>query len=396
MTGNVKTIYGYLGQHPGQWLDEVVMAAELQIAVPVLKHHLAALANHCVERGDDDNWRVREIEIDSEFKSLIPPLSQEERSQLETNLLNEGCRDQLVVWQGHNILLDGHNRYEICTRLGIEFRTVEIDLPDSEAAHDWLIDNQLGRRNLTPEAVSYLRGKRYQSLKAKVKNPEGKNQHSEVSYQNDTKPETADKLASQYKVGSATIKRDAQYAQAVDTLASVVGEEIRPFLLSREAKLTKKATIQLASEAATNPEEVRRKLKPDGDLGDNSQEKSQFPYQVGDVCLVTATKEEPQLRGKGGCWAIVTQVHPHSCDLQFGNGTAELIKPEYLKPMKYTLLQQQQMQELCNRLTRLRAVRGLEPAAMSLLSYLGSKKEPGLTALEAKLLDCLEAEYGIG
>jgi hypothetical protein len=61
--------------------------------------------------------------------------------------------------------------------------------------------------------------------------------------------------------------------------------------------------------------------------------------------------------------------------------------------MKYTLLQQQQMQELCNRLTRLRAVDGLEPAAMSLLSYLGSKKEPGLTDLEAKLLDCLEAEY---
>jgi hypothetical protein len=69
-------------------------------------------------------------------------------------------------------------------------------------------------------------------------------------------------------------------------------------------------TIQLASEAATNPEEVRRKLKPDGDLGDNSQEKAQFPYQVGDVCLVTATKDE------------------------------ELIKPEYLKPSCWTVWRQ--------------------------------------------------------
>jgi len=97
--------------------------------------------------------------IDAEFRTLIPALSKDERAQLEASVLAEGCRDALVVWQG--ILLDGHNRYEICTAHSLPFETVEIDLPDREAAITWIINNQLGRRNLTPEQASYLRGKRY-------------------------------------------------------------------------------------------------------------------------------------------------------------------------------------------------------------------------------------------
>ena len=85
--------------------------------------------------------------IDPEFRSLIPPLSAEELSQLEANIRAEGCRDALVTW-GH-ILLDGHNRLEICTQLEIPFDTRAIDLPDRDAAVTWIITNQLGRRNLT-------------------------------------------------------------------------------------------------------------------------------------------------------------------------------------------------------------------------------------------------------
>ncbi len=245
------------------------------------------------------------IKIDPEFKSLIPPLGASEREQLESNLLASGCRDPLVVWKGHNILLDGHNRYEICTSEGIEFKTVDIELPDRMAASDWLINNQLGRRNLTPEAVSYLRGKRYHSLKARVKNPEGKNQHSEVWAQNEPKPRTANHLAQEYKVGSSTIKRDAQYASAVDTLAEALGEDVRPSLLSRDAKLTKKETLKLAKEASVNPEAVRQKLKQLGETKDIQSTTVPFPYRVGEVCLVIAS-DEPQLRGRGGCWAIVS------------------------------------------------------------------------------------------
>ncbi len=56
----------------------------------------------------------REIVIDSEFAALIPPLTDDEFNRLEQSILAEGCRDALVLWG--NILIDGHNRYRICTK----------------------------------------------------------------------------------------------------------------------------------------------------------------------------------------------------------------------------------------------------------------------------------------
>ena len=103
------------------------------------------------------------IKVDAELKALIPPLSKQEREQLEQNIIENGCRDPLVVWNG--LIVDGHNRYEICTRLGIDYKVVEIDLQDRNAVEDWMDANQLGRRNLTPDAFKMLLGRRYNRMK---------------------------------------------------------------------------------------------------------------------------------------------------------------------------------------------------------------------------------------
>jgi N6-adenosine-specific RNA methylase IME4 len=87
------------------------------------------------------------IEINQEFKALIPPLSLEEYSQLEKNIIADGCREPLVVF--NNTLVDGHNRYEICTKHDLPFSILEKEFADSGAAKLWMIDNQNGRRNLT-------------------------------------------------------------------------------------------------------------------------------------------------------------------------------------------------------------------------------------------------------
>ena len=94
--------------------------------------------------------------VDPEFQSLIAPLTPEERRQLEANIAAEGCRDALVVWKG--VLLDGHNRFEICTRLGVRYKTSEVELPSREAAKLWIEETQVGRRNLSPDqraAIAY-------------------------------------------------------------------------------------------------------------------------------------------------------------------------------------------------------------------------------------------------
>lgn len=91
-----------------------------------------------------------QLVINKELKNLIPPLTPEEYNQLEQNLLQDGCRDPLVVWD--NTLIDGHNRFEICTKHNIKFETINKDFADIDQAKIFIIDLQLGRRNL-PEFV---------------------------------------------------------------------------------------------------------------------------------------------------------------------------------------------------------------------------------------------------
>ncbi len=87
--------------------------------------------------------------IDNEFKSLLPPLPEEDYKGLEESLKKEGCRDPLVVWG--DILVDGHNRYEICTTHSIPYQMVQREFKDRNEVTLWIIANQLNKRNLTPE-----------------------------------------------------------------------------------------------------------------------------------------------------------------------------------------------------------------------------------------------------
>lgn len=87
------------------------------------------------------------MKINPEFKDLIPPLAEDELSHLEASIINNGCRDPLVVWGG--TLVDGHNRHEICTRHNVEFQTTEMSFTDDAEAKVWIIDNQFSRRNLS-------------------------------------------------------------------------------------------------------------------------------------------------------------------------------------------------------------------------------------------------------
>ena len=57
--------------------------------------------------------------VDPEFKKLTFPLTADEYARLEKSILEEGCRDPLVIWKWNSVILDGHNRYEICTKHNI-------------------------------------------------------------------------------------------------------------------------------------------------------------------------------------------------------------------------------------------------------------------------------------
>jgi len=84
--------------------------------------------------------------INDSFKNLLRPLSDNELSGLEESLLNEGCREAIITWNG--VIVDGHNRYSICVKNNIPFNTLEMEFKDENAVKLWMIDNQIGKRNI--------------------------------------------------------------------------------------------------------------------------------------------------------------------------------------------------------------------------------------------------------
>ena len=90
---------------------------------------------------------TQELQVDNDFASLIPPLNDDEYCRLEQSILHEGCRDAIIVW--NNVIIDGHHRYKICKAHNIDFHTIQMEFSSKDDVILWMIQNQLGRRNLS-------------------------------------------------------------------------------------------------------------------------------------------------------------------------------------------------------------------------------------------------------
>jgi hypothetical protein len=115
---------------------------------------------------------------------------------------------------------------------------------------------------LTPEQMSYYRGKQY-ALKKKHHRGGGDRKSAEAQDQkphNEAFDNTAHELAVEHKVSKATIERDAVYAKAIDTLADVVGPEARHSLLARDTNVTQQDVKALAKMAKEHPTRVTEAL----------------------------------------------------------------------------------------------------------------------------------------
>lgn len=92
---------------------------------------------------------MKEYRIDTELNDVLPALSDEDYKALEESLLTDGFKGApIMVWG--DIIVDGHNRYEICRKHDIPFEIKEVDFESKEEAMCWMIRQQIGRRNLMP------------------------------------------------------------------------------------------------------------------------------------------------------------------------------------------------------------------------------------------------------
>lgn len=94
---------------------------------------------------------MRELKIDPELRNLLPPLTDDEYKQLEKNIVENGFDRNFPImeWQGY--IVDGHNRYDICKKHNItDYVVGTLAYETKEEVMEWMLDIQLGRRNLSP------------------------------------------------------------------------------------------------------------------------------------------------------------------------------------------------------------------------------------------------------
>jgi len=205
---------------------------------------------------------IRTLTVDKEFSAEGRKLTTEEENFLYAGLVTDGCREPIVVWAGHNnTILDGHNRYRLCRENKIPFDVIELSLPDRKACIEWIRGNQLGRRNLTEEEKSYLRGKRYEQEKKKEGAPKGNRNATKQRGQSVQVDSPADKVGAEFGVDGRTVRRDAKFSKAVDTLADVIGPHAKDEILSGESEISKQEIEDIAEMHHTHQPEAYHKAK---------------------------------------------------------------------------------------------------------------------------------------
>lgn len=198
----------------------------------------------------------KKLEIDREFKTLIQPLRKDEYRQLEVNLTIDGCREPIIAW--NDLILDGHNRYEICNRLRIPYAVRNMPFESRDEAVIWICSNQLGRRNISEETRRYLIGKQYglERLARKQPNVNGSNQCKRRSNgeRGESFRRTVQKISEKYNVSTGAVQKYAVFSKALDTVGKAA-PELPGKVLSGIFKISHENLVALSR---MPPEKIRR------------------------------------------------------------------------------------------------------------------------------------------
>ena len=221
--------------------------------------------------------------IDPEFRDKIPPLTEEEFTLLEENILTDGAVfSPLIVWD--NIILDGHNRYEIIQKHPeLTYAVQRLPFDNRYEAISWICKHQLGRRNLTPQQKKYLIGQRYEAEKKAYGANDGfrGNQHScvvsdQIGHLPDTK-NTRAQIAEETHTSQGYVQRANYYAKGVDAAEEVL-PGIKQEILTGAIKPTETAVAAVAKAEPEERPKLAAALKVTKDGRANRSKKPQPAY----------------------------------------------------------------------------------------------------------------------
>lgn len=260
----------------------------------------------------------RKLKIDPQFCNLLPKLTDEDRAQLEQNLVDDGAvLNPVIVWAGSDFVIDGHNRYDVAQKYGLSYDVVELPFEDRDEVIAWIYRHAIGQRNMKPLEVSYCRGQAVNYAKGQQrgrKRLEGGNLNAQNGGnlgQNDlngtkqgggnppesdelqSKTDIIEELAQETGVSVSTVKRDSVFARQVDELIEPLQDK------AKGGEINKKQTAKLAglSDTAQNAayRAVRTGQAEDWDeaLGLNQEPEPEEVFQKKKKGLIKSIENMP-------------------------------------------------------------------------------------------------------
>ncbi len=197
-----------------------------------------------------------DIVVNEELKAYIDPLTPDEHEALERSILAEGCRDALVLWG--NVLIDGHNRYGICSKHGIPFNTVQnTRFQSMEDVHLWMIEQHLGRRSVSDFQRGVLALRKRAIIEARHRaEQEQLRRESEGEAPAETEDNDSPPWEPAPKLSKADLARQAKLSASRVTMIEKIHTQAAPEVV--EAVRSGAISISAAAVVASLPEEEQR------------------------------------------------------------------------------------------------------------------------------------------
>ncbi len=145
-----------------------------------------------------------------DFAELLPPLSDEQLSLLEADILKNGCYTPVIVNE-ELVIVDGHNRASICDKHGVPYRMAVFSFEDDLEAKQWALDTQKSRRNLEKWELGKIALKLKPEIEARAKANMG--QRTDLSVNSPKGSDTVDtrkELAKAVGIGEQAMGRVMQ------------------------------------------------------------------------------------------------------------------------------------------------------------------------------------------
>ncbi len=145
-----------------------------------------------------------------EMENLLPPLSEEQMTALEADILKNGCYTHIIVDE-KLVIIDGHHRQKICVEHDIPYTMLVFSFENMLEAKQWALDTQKNRRNLTAWELGNIALKLKPDLEARAKENQGNRSDLSATLPESYEPvDTRKELADTVGIGERTMGKVMQ------------------------------------------------------------------------------------------------------------------------------------------------------------------------------------------